>query len=228
VTAAWKGPHGRSFEARSGPADDGWLLQVQDLPDLLGEERASFLRLTCPSGLPAAELARFAQWCVTSLPLWWGTAGPLFHLGQGRTDVAWYTMARLAKRYWCVQLMDTPAMQWDAVRGLHGIGWLTMVGHELAATASIDLAGLPETHSSQVFVRSGDFATVLAAGAAPLRGDVNRGEALGPYVAVNEILARLQIDEGLPWPGPFAAAGLRSAWMRRFRDPDGWLAASLD
>jgi hypothetical protein len=227
VAASGRGTHGRSFEARSGSDDDGWRLRVEDMPPVLGVDRASHLRLTCPAGLPHGELTRFAQWCVANLPLWWGTAGPLFRLAKGRTDVAWNAIAALAKRYWCVQLMDLPAMQWDAVRGLHGIGWLTMVGHELAETAGIDLQRLPTPESAMVFARRGSFGTVLAAGPAPLSGDINRGESFAPYLAVDQVLAPLRVGECLQWPGSFARAESRQAWMQRFRNPQAWLDCDI-
>lgn len=228
VATAWQEPVGRSFEARSGSADNGWLLQVEDVPPLLDEDRASHLRLTCPIEIPPAELARFAQWCVSSLPLWWGTAGPMFQLANGRTDVAWNTMAALAKRHWCVQLMDLAAMQWDALRGLHGIGWLTMVGHELAEAAALDLQHLPGSGSSAIYVRAGHFGTVLAAGPAPLRGDINLGESFASYIAIDKVLAPLRLAECIGWPGAFASAELQRAWVLRFSDPDTWLEATLD
>jgi hypothetical protein len=217
----------RRFEARADPAGEGATVEIVDLEPVLGEERASSIHVRVPEADAAAALAQVARWAVTELPLWWGTAGLFFVAREGPTGLAWDAIAAAAKRHWAVQVLDAPALQWDALAGLPSIGWLTMVGDALAETAGLGPERFAGAGERSVYLRRGRFGVACAAGSAPIRGDINRNEALEPYRAVNDMLSPLLLQSTRPWSGVFAKPELRQAWIGRFGQPEAWLTADV-
>lgn len=207
------------------------VLQVTDLAPVRGMERLSHLRVLFGSETPVATMTALGEWASTHLPVWWGSAGFVFHHTQGTMFTAHKHMAALAKRYWGVQIQDMTALQWDGLRGMPGINWLTLVGNEFAAAKEISLdtlvAQADELKSHRVFLRRGTHAIVIAAGSKPLQGDINVGEEMGRYVRVDELLRPLLLTDHTPLWGPFAKPRVLSAWLRRFESPREWLECDI-
>jgi hypothetical protein len=79
---------------------------------------------------------RFAEWAIQNLPLYWGSAGLAFEHVGGPRHIAYSRIAAMAKRYWGVQIQDMSTLQWDALRGMPGVNWLTLIGNEFATSPS--------------------------------------------------------------------------------------------
>lgn len=206
----------------------GCGLEVVDLGPAFGIERASYLRFRPSAPDEAGELAPLASWCLEHLPVWWGAGGWFLERASGKH--AGRLLAALAKRFWCAQVLDLSALQWDALRGLPGVNWLTLVGAEFAAHSGMDLQSLSDGASAfagrGVFHRLGRSGIVLATGPGPIKGDMNLDEAMHGYVAVTQCVEPMI----LPAPtlsGSLESAELLEAWVRRFLHPHAWLEAEV-
>jgi hypothetical protein len=220
----------------TGPATDrfGQWNRIEAARLLPAQERnrASSIRLRFDEGTSPSELAALAAWLVEEVPLHWASFGycllPRPTWGFVLQDQA---VQALVRRYWGVQLIDPVLLQWDALLGLPGVNWLTLVGEEFAQSKGATLesigAAADAARPAGVFHRRGARGIVLAAGPAPLRGDINHDENLGAYVHVANLLAPLLLKTHSAFIGPFATSRLVSAWLNRFTDPSGWLDAAV-
>ncbi len=203
-------------------------LEVLDVGPAFGIERASHLRFRGAAEDAEKDLPPLALWAVEHLPVWWGTGGWFLERGAGR--LAGRRLATLAKRFWCAQVLDMTALQWDALRGMPGVNWLNLVGAEFAVHAGLDLEGLAGAGCAcaarGVFLRRGRNAIVLATGAAPSQGDINRDEGMHGYVAVAQCVAPLLLAEPT-LSASFESAEQLAAWMGRFSLPHRWLDAEV-
>jgi hypothetical protein len=200
-------------------------LEIADLATVLGLERASYIRILFGDRITSSKIATLANWTINNLPVWWGSAGWLFNHSGGRNYPAFSKIAAQAKRYWGVQIQDSTALQWDALRGMPGINWLSLIGNEFAASHDLDLDPLVARISATggtVFHRWGHAGVVIAAGPMPLTGDVNTGEEIGAYFQVAESIAPLLLEEHTPLTGPFGRPEVMKAWLSRFTDPQQW------
>lgn len=227
-------PSGWSAELADVPAEHGHAvhLQVHDLSTVLGEVRASSIRVLFDDGVSSAEMASLGDWAIHHLPLWWGTAGWTFDHGALHPQFACARIAALAKRYWGVQLLDGAALQWDALQGMPSVNWLTLVGHAFAADRSwpVDaLAADPAALSAdKLYVRHGTTGVAIAAGARPALGDLNVHEDFSPYTHAARRLAPLLLAEPRLLAGPLAVPEVLGAWLNRFTAPQAWLDADLN
>lgn len=207
------------------------VLQFADAAPVRGMERLSHIRVRFGSETPVSTLTSLGEWASTHLPLWWGTAGFMFHHTEGTMFTAHTRMAALAKRHWGVQIVDATALQWDGLRGLPGINWLTLVGNEFAEAKDVSVDALADQanglESEGVYQRRGTHATVIAAGRKPLQGDINLGESLDAYARVDELLRPLLLTDHTPLWGPFANPRVLNAWLRRFEEPRAWLECGI-
>ena len=207
------------------------VVQFTDLAPVRGMERLSHIRVLFGSETPVGTLTALGEWASTHLPLWWGSAGFVFDHTRGTMFTAHKHMAAVAKRYWGVQIQDMTALQWDGLRGMPGINWLTLIGNEFAASKEVSLDALvgaaSELKSEGVFQRRGTHAIVIAAGPKPLMGDINVGEGMFAYVRVHQLLRPFLLAEHSPLYGPFANPDVLSAWLRRFESPRDWLESDI-
>jgi hypothetical protein len=207
----------------------GRSLSVLDLGSALGLERASHLLFRFPPSTEPEEMAGLALLCVESVPLWWGTCGWFLESHGGRRPGR--RMAALAKRFWCAQVLDPAALQWDALEGLASVNWLTLIGTELCAQFSVApdrLVDAASRYASRgVFVRQGSGGVTLAAGAKPMKGDINLDENMAAYVAVSECV-RPMMASSATLSSSFESKEIMNAWMHRFSDPHGWLEAEIE
>ena len=223
---AWQRFAGRLPIARGMHAD------VDNGAPVLGMPRAGSIRCVFDDDAAANDLAAIAAWCIDHLPLAWGTAGFAFQHTGGRKTVAYDRIAIDAKRYWGVQLLDASALQWDALDGLPGINWLTLIGNAFAQAHGVEPSALLAAASSLVdagvYSRAGKLGMVFAAGSAPTRGDVNVGDDLGPCAHIAELLQPLVLEQPTPLSGAFASPEVLGAWLRRFTAPRDWVECRLD
>lgn len=207
------------------------VVQFADLAPVRGMERLSHIRVFFGSETPVGILTTLGEWASAHLPLWWGSAGFVFHHSEGTMWVAHKRMAALAKRYWGVQIQDMTTLQWDGFHGMPGVNWLTLVGNEFAAARELSVDALvaqsSELESQGVFLRRGSHATAIAAGAKPLELDINIGADYSVYRRADELLRPLLLTEHTPLYGPFAKPKVLSAWMRRFESPRQWLECEI-
>ena len=232
----------------AGASPGGWLLelaehrecesdgsgtwwQFADLPPVRGMERASYVRVLLASGTPTVSLAALGEWSIDHLRLWWGAGGFVFHHTHGSPAAANRRMAVLAKRHWAVQIQDMAALQWDALRGMPGVNWLTLIGDEFAQAGGLttdDLASAADSHTSHgVFHRRGVHGIALAAGSNPSRGDINVGDDLSNHVRIAKLVDPLLLEGHTPLSGPFARPEVLTAWLKRFADPQAWLECDI-
>lgn len=213
----------------SDATGDWW--QFADLPAVLGIERASYVRVLLASGTRAAVLTALSEWSLDHLRLWWGTGGHVFHHTHGSPVFAHRRMAALAKRHWAVQIQDMTALQWDALRGMPGVNWLTLVGDAFALAGGLTtdaVASEAAAHIGRgVFYRRGVHGIALAAGSGPSTGDINVGDDLSHYARVAELLDPLLLDAHTPLSGPFARPEVLTAWLKRFGNAQNWLECDI-
>jgi hypothetical protein len=221
----------RWFEAAPDEGRDGLRLEITDLMPVGSNQRASEIRVRFPKDITPAQIVRFAEWAIQNLPLWWGTAGLVFEHLSGPRLIAYKRIAALAKRHWGIQILDRSTLQWDALEGMPGINWLTLVGNEFAKSAGMDVnrimseaAGLV---SESVYHRKGAQGVVLAAGAQPIKGDINNGEDLIAYVRVAALLEPLLLAQHTSLVGPFSMPDVLTAWLSRFSNPRSWLDSDI-
>ncbi|NOT26817.1 MAG: DUF3396 domain-containing protein [Acidobacteria bacterium] len=215
-------------ERGDGPSNL-WL-QLTDLAPVRGLERASHLRVLFPDDTPATTITALGEWAINRLPLWWGSGGFVFHHTAGPTFTAHTRMAALAKRYWGVQIQDLTSLQWDGLRGMPGVNWLTLVGEEFAQSGGLSIERVAaEAAGPQVGLshRRGPYGAAIAAGPKPLKGDINVGEDLDAYVRVARLIQPLLLTEHTPLFGPFAKPRVLSAWLERFGAPRAWLECDI-
>ncbi|MET0348977.1 MAG: type VI immunity family protein [Rhizobacter sp.] len=214
-----------------GSADPaaGARVEWASLPPVRGLARASHLRFVFDDTVSHAEIAALGDLALQHLPVWWGSGGHLFDFTGGSPHVAGKRIAALAKRHWAVQLQDLTALQWDALNGMPSVNWLTLLGPAFATQAGLDLDGLAVAAErlAGVFVRRGPHGIALAAGPQPVTGDINTQDDLGPLAETARLLAPLVLPALRPLDGPLARPDVLTAWLRRFDDPQGWLAADI-
>jgi Type VI immunity for VRR-NUC len=204
-----------------------WL-ELNDLAPVRGMERASHLRVLFPDDASIATVAALGEWAINRLPLWWGSAGFVFHHTTGTMFTAHERMAALAKRYWGVQIQDMTALQWDALRGMPGVNWLTLIGRTFAEAMDVSIDQVAADLSNEgVFHRRGAHGIALAAGVGPVYGDINVGENLGAYEHVARRLQPLLLTEHTSLFGPFAKPEVLGAWLRRLGSPPAWLSCGI-
>jgi len=205
-------------------------LLIQDLPPVMGMERASLILLRLPDDTPPAAFTQLGEASLQLLPLWWGTAGYAFQNLSGRPDVVARRMVALAHRHWCVQMLDLSALQWDALNGLPGAAWLHWIGAAFAERRGTSLEALAQVAAAElphsVFHRLTPQGLSIAVGARSHTGDMNLADDLRPYARAAAVLKPLMLEALTPMAGRLADPELLDAWMHRFDAPEDWLDAA--
>jgi Protein of unknown function (DUF3396) len=207
-------------------------MTIYDLPAVMGLDRASLILLRLPDNAAPVNFTELGEVSLQLLPIWWGTAGWTFQYKSGRPDVAARRMAALARRYWCVQILNTTNLQWDALLGMPSVNWLTWIGPVFAAQSGTTLEALAiaaAAHLNEsVFHRLTPNGLSVAAGPIPLKGDINLAENFRPYSLAAKLLQPLLLEKMSPLAGPFADTNVLDAWLHRFELPEEWLNANFD
>ena len=222
----------RRLEFVAGSADRASAhLALVDLRPVLGQERASHVRMRFPKETPAGDIVRLVEHCAQRMPLLWGSAGLAFEHVSGPRFTAHGRIAAMAKRYWGVQIQDLSTLQWDALHGMPGVNWLTLIGREFAASKAMDLDDLAAAAAPWVrhgvFFRQAACGLVLAAGPKPLLGDINQHDNLDSYARAAELLQPLMLASHMPLAGALARPEVLAAWLHRFEAPREWLACNI-
>lgn len=208
-------------------------VEAERLAPAQERQRASSIRIRFADATPPATLAALAAWLVEDVPFLWAGFGyclpPRSTWGFVLQDQA---VQALVRRFWGVQVIDPVLLQWDALQGMPGVNWLNLVGTEFAQAKGVTLAslaaGAEAARPAGVFRRQGPHGLVLAAGPAPVLGDINRDEKLSAYARVAKLLESLTLKSHSAFIGPFATSKLVAAWLNRFDDPSGWLDAAVE
>jgi Protein of unknown function (DUF3396) len=222
----------RRFEGSLGDGADCVSLDLVELLPVLGMERASYLRLSFPEHTAPISIVRLAQSVIQHVPLHWGSAGMAFVHVSGPRHVAYRRIAALAKRYWGVQIQDMSTLQWDALRGMPGVNWLTLIGNDFASANGMSIDAIATAASGLarqgVYSRRATHGLAVAAGASASLGDVNVGDDLRSSALIAQLLRPLLLREHLPLDGPFAHREVLSAWLGRLEVPQNWLACDVN
>jgi hypothetical protein len=118
-------------------ADDGSRCQLKlaRLCTWLGSPMASYMAIEFPNDASASALAAFGVWAVERIPFWWASIGFVFDppstWGFHLEDKAIWVAAR---RRWGVQVLDPVLLNRDALRGMPGVNWLTLIGNDFAVS----------------------------------------------------------------------------------------------
>ncbi len=211
------------------PQANTWeFVDVSPLPDT---ERASHIFVRFADGTPPKVLSELTAWLINTLPLWWATGGYIFEHRSGAVLTAHMRMATLAKRYWAVQIIDRASLQWDAIRGMPGGNWLTLIGRDYARKMKLDIERVANEDralaAQGVYRLAGQHALAIAAGSTPLLGDINLYEDFDAYVHVARLIAPLLLQSPTPLLGPLARPEVLEAWLRRFDKQEEWLACDI-
>ncbi len=224
-------PRWLEFADRPDAASEGSSteLMLYDLPDVMGMQRASMILMRLPDDAAPATFTQLGEASLQRLPIWWGTAGYAFHKVSGRPDIAARQITALAHRYWGVQLLDTTALQWDALHGMPGVNWLSWIGPAFAEQQGSSIKALANaatgyTHQS-VFHRLTAHGLSIAAGPQPHKGDMNLAEDLGTLACIADLLTPLIQAELTPSAGPLSRPEVLDAWLHRFTAQRQWLEA---
>ena len=224
--------HCRGIECAQHPDPQaaGCLLRLVDMAPLRGIERASSLHFMWGEEVDARHVAALACWLGDALPLWWGTAGFFFERVDGNSYTAYRKIAALAKRYWCIRLHDEGLLHRDALAGLPDIGWITLLGDDFTAAKAFDAAALSIAFADarhDIHVRRARHATLIAAGAAPIKGDVHADENLLPSALLRGRLAPLMLARQPQLLGPHLDEAVGQAWLQRFAEPAAWQRVAI-
>ncbi len=221
----------RWLELAQGPGDSGLHVELADLMDVGGVQRASYVQVRFNADALPADIVQVAELAMNHLPVWWGTAGWIFHVDSGRPFTAHTRLAALAKRLWGVQIIDMTALQWEALRGMPGVNWLNLVSGDFAEAHGLNLTDLAAEATSAlgegIFHRRNGRSMALAAGPHPLMGDINQGDEMAAYVRLARMLGPLLLSAHRPLAGPFSKPEVLSAWLARFEQPRAWLRCEV-
>ncbi|MDH0868120.1 type VI immunity family protein [Mitsuaria sp. GD03876] len=216
------------FAGDGGAGRQAMSLKIADLSLALGMERASHLVFEFPDDASNRQIAEIARWVSSHVPVLWGTGGWCFDVAGGSPHAAARSIVALARRCWAIQILETSALQWEALRGMPGVNWLTLIGDAFATDRGLDPAALAALAGPELFHHRGRGVTMLAAGAAPTRGDIHADDSLAPLVQVAQALAPALLTSCAPMFGGLADEDLMGAWLRRFLEPQRWLQTDPD
>jgi hypothetical protein len=163
-----------------------------------------------------SDICDFAAQCARALPITSGYVAPAFIWREGiDEDVAMKAVARLCRRYRC---MDIPALLVDCFEtgtGVKGVYWCNFLGPKAIAFAGGEARLVTALADTDVRVeRIGDERLQVTLGSLPIFGDVNRRQDLSLYQWVFGLL-----EAGLhPRTVPYMDFDEESmqAWIGRF------------
>jgi hypothetical protein len=162
------------------------------------------------------DLCEFAVRCARALPIASGYVAPAFIWREGIDEnVAMNAVARLCRRYRC---LDIPALMVDCFEngmGVKGAYWCNFFGPSAIALAGGEarlLAALAGT-DAQV-ERLAEERLQVTLGSLPIAGDVNRREDLSLYRWVFSLLEAAVYPRTVPYMG-FDEESMQ-AWIGRF------------
>jgi hypothetical protein len=201
-------------------------IEFGDLNRTLDPERSSFVRFRFPLDFAPQRLFEIAK-AVLDLPVWHGTAGYIFSAVETERDLAYDQLWTWARRYWGFQVIDLHAGTWDAVDGLLGINWLTLLGKEFMSAKELSPLSESDFSSRSVSLHRSEGGAIVKAGSSPIVGDLNLLEDISAYAAVAQTLSNGYVEEPTQFPGMFTDHQSTLAWIRRFTEPSKWIDPEL-
>jgi len=133
-----------------------------------------------------------------------------------------------ARRLWCVQILDPVLLRWDALNGLPGTNWVTVLSPGFTAAHGLMLddlcAAIESLAESGVHHLRGSQGIAIAGGDCPLLGDINIGDNIGPYLSTSRVLRLLLLTGASVHAGPLHYPERWRSWLLRFVEPQAWLA----
>jgi hypothetical protein len=197
----------------------------QDLPPAQGKyPRASYLRIRLPFDTPVQELGSLAAELLDVLPVQQGRAGFQCHVDEANRKIGFDQAWAWARRYYGMDIVDPVEETWNAVTGVLGVSWLTLLGSRWleGPLKDVDLAHVDPS----VTVTHKKHGVLLQAGARPSVGDQNHFEDVSIYTEVSRIVEPALIESPTHFPGMFDDHESTGLWVRRFLDPTAWQDAS--
>ena len=217
-----------------GPSRPSWRIELadqstmptlgfdwQDVSAVQGQyPRASWLRVRLPIGSTADELFQTTMELAAVLPAQQGRAGYQCHVVDDARRVGFDQAWAWARRYYGVEVVDPVAGSWDAVQGLLGVNWLTVVGKPWleGKLKDVDLSA----PAAPLRALSTPAGTVLVAGRRPTAGDQNLFEDVSAYTLASRLIEPALVAEPTDFPGMFTDKESTALWIRRFLDPGAW------
>ena len=157
-----------------------------------------------------------------ALPVQQGVAGYVCNVDEANRAVGFDQAWAWARRYYGLHVFDPVEHTWDAVHGLLGVNWLTVVGNVwLQPDAALAGAGFDHASAPLSVTRTAN-ATIVRAGNRPLLGDQNRFDDLSAYTLASRLVEPALIKEPTQLPGMFSDHESTPQWIRRFLDPTAW------
>lgn len=180
------------------------------------EDRANYLQIVLPKSFldeKPEEFLALTTDVANAFPVHSGHAGYALMRSPYVSREAYDLAFPAAMRHPGADMSDMSKASYAVKEGgIRGIGWLTILGDELAR--DVDLALLPKG----VMAVRGKTATVLRAGERPAIGDRNRNTVPAAYIATYRLLRHLFID----WYPAFDLGRgdkdeqLTNDWLHRF------------
>jgi hypothetical protein len=196
-------------------------LDWQDLPPAQGKyPRASYLRLRFPLTMPSNDLLEVTRELATTLPVQQGRAGYFCHVQESNRKVGFDQAWAWCRRYYGLDIIDSPHDTWDAVKGILGVNWLTIIGERWlkGPLRKVNLDKVDPT----IVVHRGGTSVILQAGAHSSVGDQNIFEDVSAYSRASALVEPAFIPTPTELPGMFDDHESTKAWIRRFLDPSAW------
>ena len=174
--------------------------------------RCGVLQLFFGNDLPSDALRALALELASEAPIRSGVGGWLARTHPQLELGSFDALLPVCRRYLGVDIQRPDG---HAHRdGLSSVGWLTLLGPDLAARVD------PPT-DPRVSVTTSGATQLWQAGPQPELGDMNAMQYPEALHAATLALAPLLADLE-PFPGAFAESDLTARWQRRFLQPDGW------
>ncbi|MGJ7504620.1 type VI immunity family protein [Variovorax sp. ZT5P49] len=162
------------------------------------------------------DICDFATRCARALPITTGYVAPAFIWREGiDEDMAMKAVARLCRRYRC---MDIPALLVDCFEtgaGVKGVYWCNFLGPKVIALAGGEarlITALADTDARVEHI--GDERLQVTLGSLPIFGDVNRRQDLSLYQWVFGLLEVALQPRTVPYMD-FDEESMQ-AWIGRF------------
>lgn len=197
-------------------------VEFADLHTTAGRQRASYFRIRMPMASSPRSLLTIALHFLERVPALSGSAGYQFNAAEDGREAAYDQIWAWARRYWGVEVVNPQAGSWDALNGLLGVNWLTLVGADLRQQklSAIDF-GTPADDGLEIL--PGRYGTIIQAGTSPKLGDLNNFEDISSYVAAARLVAPALIEKPSGFFGMFVDQKSAGPWVRRFLSPNEWL-----
>ena len=168
-----------------------------------------------------------------ALPVQQGCAGYTCHVAQESRGAGFDQAWAWARRYYGLHVIDPVKTTWDAVNGLCGVNWLTVVGARwladpLQADAFDSLPAPLRVHRlarEEAPPRSAGAiqrTVIVQAGERPTLGDQHQFDDLSAYTFASRAVEPALIAEPTSLPGMFSDHESTAPWLRRFLDPSSW------